>query len=320
LLAALLCASSPLLTAVACGGGGPAEAPAPAPPPPTAVAVAPALLPLRLARLRGVSLHFSERGSGTPVVFVHGSLGTLETWRGQIDTFATRYRVITYSRRYHPPNVTREDGHAYSAALHAADLIALIEGLQLERVHLVGNAYGAVIALRVTLERPDLVRSLVLAEPPILAWLARTPEGDALRRAFESGALQPARQAFARGDSLDGVRRFVDGVGGPGRFAGLPEATRAALRRLAFELSLELKADPAAHVPAPSCAEVGRIRNSVLLVRGQRSARMFHVITDELARCLAHEEIVEVPGAGHSPHADQRAYYNAVVLRFLERN
>jgi pimeloyl-ACP methyl ester carboxylesterase len=277
-------------------------------------------LPLRLARLTGVELYFSERGTGIPVIFVHGTLGTLETWRGQIDSFATRYRVITYSRRYHPPNPARTDGQTYSAALHAADLIALIEALQLERVHLVGSSYGAYVALQVTLERPDLVRSLVLGEPPILPWLGRTPEGDALRRAFEAGAWQPARQAFARGDSVEALRRFVDGVGGPGRFAGLSEGARASLRRLAFEMSLEVKADPAAYMPALSCADVGRIRNSVLLVSGQRSARMFHIITDELARCLANEEVVEVPAAGHSAQADQRAYYNAVVLAFLGRN
>lgn len=314
-------ASLTVLVAAGCGGAPPAEGPDAAPLPaaaPTAAALPP--LPLRLARLPGVDLHLSERGTGVPVVFVHGSLGTLETWRGQIDTFATSFRVITYSRRYHPPNPARVDGRTYAIALHAADLIALIEALQLERVHLVGSAYGAFVALQVTLDRPDLVRSLVLGEPPILPWLARTPEGDALRRAYEAAAIQGARQAFARGDSVEALRRFVDAVGGQGRFAGLPGPTRAALLRLAFELRLEVRADPAAYTPAVSCADVGRIRNSVLLVTGQRSPRMFHVIADELARCLTNEEVVTVPNAGHAPHIDQRAYYNAVVMRFLMRN
>jgi pimeloyl-ACP methyl ester carboxylesterase len=262
-----------------------------------------------------------ERGSGIPVVLVHGSLGTLDSWRPQIAALGTRLRVIAYSRRYHPPNAARPDGQAYALSLHADDLISLIETLGLERVHLVGSSYGAYVALRVTLQRPDLVRSLVLAEPPLLPWVARTPQGASLREVFEATVLEPARRAFARGDSVDGVRRFFDGLAGrPGRFDGLPEAERAALLRLAFELRLEMRTDPATYLPPVSCAAVGGIRNPVLLVTGERSHRVFHMITEELARCLAAEEILTVPGAGHGVHVDNPTFYNAAVLQFLMRN
>lgn len=296
-----------------CGGGpSPDEAPAPAQPGPPPGARAP--LVVRAARLRGTELRFTERGSGIPVVFVHGSLGSLETWRPQIDAFATRFRVIAYSRRYHPPNAARPDGQAYALDLHADDLIALIETLGLERVHLVGSSYGAYVALQVTLKRPDLVRSLVLVEPPILPWLARTPDGDSLRRAFEATVLDPARAAFARGDSVYAVRRFEEGVSVGARAASvLPLAA-------AFELRLELRADPAVYMPALSCPAVGRIRNSVLIVNGERSPHMFHLVTEELARCLTTEEIATIPGAGHAAYADNPASFNAAVFGFLMRN
>src|SRR6266704_971574 len=66
-----------------------------------------------------------------PVVLVHGSLETLDSWRPQIAAFATRFHVIAYSRRYHPPNAVRPDGEGYALSLHGNDLIALIEGLGL---------------------------------------------------------------------------------------------------------------------------------------------------------------------------------------------
>ncbi len=280
-----------------------------------------------------------ERGAGIPVVLVHGSLETLDSWRPQIAAFATRFHVIAYSRRYHPPNAVRPDGEGYALSLHGNDLIALIEGLGLGRVHLVGSSYGAYVALLVTMRRPDLVRSLVLAEPPILPWLARTPEGDSLRRAFEATVLartpegdslrrafeatvvEPSRRDFARGDSVGGLRRFLDGVSGrPGHFDALPEAARVALLPLASELRLEIRTDPAVYMPALSCPQVAGIRNSVLLVSGERSPRLFHLIIEELARCMPAEEIVGVPGAGHASHADNPAFYNAAVLRFLMKN
>ena len=55
----------------------------------------------------------------------------------------------------------------------------------------------------------------------------------------------------------------------------------------------------------------------VLLVRGERSPRMFQLISDELARCLQSDTTVIIPGAGHPPHASNPSYYNQVVARFI---
>ena len=307
-----------LAAALACGGGGKSgQAPAPA----TAAAAAPTRLVLHVVRVRGTDLRFVERGTGIPVVFVHGSLGTLESWAPQIDAFATRFRVIAYSRRYHWPNAAQPDGQEYTLSLHADDLIGLIEALGLERVHLVASSYGAYVALLVTLRRPDLVRSLVLAEPPILPWLGRTPAGDSLLHTFDRTVFKAARAAFVRDDSVGAVQRFWDGLAGAtSPFDALPEGARARLLRSVFELRLETRADPADYMPALTCKDIGGIRSSVLLVTGERSPRMFHVINEELARCLAAEETVTVPGAGHGVNADNAGFYNGAVLQFLMKN
>jgi len=307
-----------LAAALSCGGGGKSgQAPAPA----TAAAAVPTRLVLHVVRVRGTDLRFVERGTGIPVVFVHGSLGTLESWGPQIDAFATRFRVIAYSRRYHWPNAAQPDGQEYSLSLHADDLIGLIEALGLERVHLVASSYGAYVALLVTLRRPDLVRSLVLAEPPILPWLGRTPAGDSLLHTFDRTVFKAARAAFVRDDSVGAVQRFWDGLAGAtSPFDALPEGARARLLRSVFELRLETRADPADYMPALACKDIGGIRSPVLLVTGERSPRMFHVINEELARCLAAEETVTVPGAGHGVNADNAGFYNGAVLQFLMKN
>jgi hypothetical protein len=94
----------------------------------------------------------------------------------------------------------------------------------------------------------------VLTEPPILPWLAGTPAGDSLLHTFDATVLGAAHAAFARGDSVTAVQRFWDGAAGQtSRFDALPEAARARLLRLAFELRLETPADPAEDMPALSC-------------------------------------------------------------------
>jgi non-heme chloroperoxidase len=303
-----------LCLAAACGGGAPAPPPSPAAPPSSLTATA----SLRVARVNGTTLSYRLIGdSGTPVVFVHGSLGDLGDWNAQVPTFARAYRVLVYSRRYHPPNPPVSDDQTYSPTLHAEDLAALLLSLDLAPAHIVGSSYGAYTALVLAQEHPELVRSVVLGEPPIMPLLTGTEEGDAIRRAFFVNTLDPARAAFARGDSVGALRRYVDGVAGTRGFDNLPPETRAKIVAHAFEMRREMLANRELYMPPLSCGGLGRIHTPVLLLSAERSTRLFHVITAELARCLRNDTTATIPGASHAMHQANPAYYNQIVLRYL---
>jgi len=282
------------LLVVACGGNpGPEKAPAPAAP----AGARPMRMfdrTLHAIEVNGTRLTYRIMGdTGAPVVFVHGTLRDLREWSGQDNGFAQTHRVLVYSRRYHPPNPQVDDAQAYSLKLHVEDLAALL-------LH------------------PELVRSLVLADAPIFPLLSHGEVSDSLGGAFYNNALDPARRAFAAGDSVAGIRAYYDGVsGGRGRFDNLPAATRADLLAHAFEMRREMLANRRDYSPPISCAELGRVMTPVLLVRGDRSPPVFQHITDELARCLQNDTTVIIPGAGHPPHAGNPSYYNQVVARFI---
>ena len=262
------------------------------------------------ARVNGTTLAYRVVGdSGTPVVFVHGSLGNFADWNAQVATFAQTHRVLVYSLRYHPPNPPQNDDQTYSPMLHAEDLAALLLQLDLAPAHVVGSSYGAYTALVLALEHPELVRSVVLGEPPILPLLNRTPEGDALRRAYFTNVLDPARAAFAKGDSVGGIRAFLNGEG--------PARGRANLLAHAFELRREMLASREQYMPPLTCADLGALHTGVLLVMGDRSPPVFHAVISELARCLQNDSTATIPGADHAMHASNPAYYNQVVLRYL---
>src|SRR5579864_8326000 len=90
----------------------------------------------------GISLHYVEQGSGTPLIFVHGSLSDGGYWADQIAPFAEHYHVVAYSRRYNFPNDNPpRDG--YSAITDADDLAGLIRVLHLGKAVVVGHSYGA---------------------------------------------------------------------------------------------------------------------------------------------------------------------------------
>ena len=55
-------------------------------------------------RVNGVELHYLEKGSGIPVVLIHGGLGDYREWNPQIERISSDYRVVAYSRRYNYPH------------------------------------------------------------------------------------------------------------------------------------------------------------------------------------------------------------------------
>ena len=130
-------------------------------------------------RANGVELTYLDRGRGVPVVLVHGGLDDYRAWGPQMDAFSERHRTIAYSRRHSYPNPQTPSGDDYSAIVDADDLAALMAGLGLAPAHVVGVSYGAYTALFLAVRHPALVRSLVLAEPPVLRWLPGLP-GDSL--------------------------------------------------------------------------------------------------------------------------------------------
>jgi non-heme chloroperoxidase len=263
----------------------------------------------------GASLTYTESGQGAPVLLVHGSLDDLRSWRYQMEPFGQHYRAIAFSRRYHYPNAWTGDGSDYSAELHARDLAAVIRGLDLAPVHLVTSSYGGNVSLHMARQHPELVRTLVLGEPPLLPWLSDIPSGPALQQAFQEQAWLPARDAFAAGRLEDGVRLFLDGVMGRPTFQHLTRRGHQMLMDNAPEMRAETLSDR--YFPPFDCADAGALSFPVLLLTGELSPRLFHLITDQLARCLPDSRVVVIPGASHAIHVGNPTAYNTAVLDFL---
>lgn len=167
--------------------------------------------PVQLTRVRvnGVNLHYLAIGKGVPIIFVHGGLDDYRMWEAQLKPFSQRHRVIAYSRRYNYPNNNPHIRPDHSAVVEADDLAALIRKLKLGRAHIVGHSYGAFAALFLAVRYPELVRTLVLAEPPVMRWAQERLEGNTLFTEFMDNLWRPAGEAFQRGDKEQALRVTV---------------------------------------------------------------------------------------------------------------
>jgi hypothetical protein len=88
------------------------------------------------ADINETSLHYIECGEGVSVVLVHGTLGDYRSWIGQMQLFSQNYKVLSYSRRYHYPNPWPNDASDFTVNIHAEDLAAFIQSLDLGKVHM----------------------------------------------------------------------------------------------------------------------------------------------------------------------------------------
>ena len=268
--------------------------------------------------VNGANLRVSELGTGIPVILIHGSLDGMDSFRRQVKELSRHFRVIRYARRHHPPSENLSGSREYTLDAHRDDLLGLLNALGIATAHLVGSSYGGYVALAAALQWPERVLSLVLGEPPILPFLRRSTEGSEEFERFFRTALDPAREAFGRGDSQAGVRYFVDGIRGMhGSFGLMPESSQAELMRFAPELSLELTTEPERFMPDFPCTELEPLAIPVLLLTGERSPRLFHLITAELARCLQNASQKTIPLAGHAMHVMNPHAYTREVLAFL---
>jgi pimeloyl-ACP methyl ester carboxylesterase len=281
------------------------------------------------AHVNGTALEYADIGSGEPLVLVHGSASDHRTWHLQQAAFAERFRVICYSRRYHWPNGPIPDGTDYSMVEHVDDLQALVRSLDAAPAHLVGHSYGAFLCLLLATREPSLVRTLVLAEPPVITLfvsnkprplelfelLVRRPRTAAAIIKFGAKGVAPAGRAFARGDMEAGIRTFADAIFGPGGYDALPEARKSQVQDNLTNVKAELLGSGLVPLDAEQVQEV---QTPTLLITGEKSIGLFHRLTGRLEELLPKAERVAIPGGSHMMHEENATAFSAAVLSFME--
>jgi 4,5:9,10-diseco-3-hydroxy-5,9,17-trioxoandrosta-1(10),2-diene-4-oate hydrolase len=266
-------------------------------------------------------VHYHEAGTagGTPVVMLHGGGPGASAWSNfgpNVPVFAERFRTLAvdqpgYGRSVSGPVTT----HYFT---HAADaLLALLDGLGIERVHLLGNSLGGGTAVRFALRHPDRADRLVLMGPgglSINVFAADPTEG--VKRLMEFGAAPgPSREklaAFLR--TLVHNQKLVTDDLVEERFATASDP--AALRAMAA-MGASFR-DPKLFEDGMLWREAHRLRNEVLLVWG-REDRVNPLDGALLALKLIRRARLHVfGGCGHWAQLEKFDEFNRLTIGFLE--
>ncbi len=121
---------------------------------------------------RGIHVLEMNRGASETIVMIHGMFSNMSVFYFKIaPVLANHYHIVMYDLKSHGKSERSNEG--YDLASMSEDLIAIMDHLELEKVHLVGYSYGGLIALYASMFYPERINKLVIIESP------RPDEGDA---------------------------------------------------------------------------------------------------------------------------------------------
>ncbi len=279
----------------------------------------------KIIEIGGRQLYYVDQGEEgqQPIIFIHGGLDDYRCWQFQIESFSKKYRAISYSRRFGYPN--KWIGNVVTDNTieeNAKDLAELIRKLDLAPAHLVGASYGAYIALYCASKNPELAKTMVLNEPPIMQFLARSPikEDVELLQRFITHVQIPSQDAFKRGDFGKGVQTFMDTIMNMENFfEKIPEEVKEYLMDNAKSLESELESAMSTSFTTQDVKKITTI--PTLLVKGELSPKYFLRILDILSENMPNNtEQIVIPNVSHDDFKSGNFFSSKVIQFFASHN
>jgi pimeloyl-ACP methyl ester carboxylesterase len=261
---------------------------------------------------RDVSLYYVDEGSvdegsvaeqsggQESLFFCHGAGGNSTSWWHQIGNFATRYRCLAHDHRGFGRSACPPD--AFSIAAFADDALAVMDAAGVGRAHFVCQSMGGWTGVRMALEHPERVASLVLSDT--IGGLALPSGLESIRtmgpRAEAAGAISPALAADYPLKNPAGAFLYLQLAAFNSGFEALD------LFRRLFAQEALISLDRASELRLP-----------ILIVAGHDDLIWPPSVLRELAQTLPDARFVEVD-AGHSPYFENPEAFNRVLDGFLE--
>ena len=261
----------------------------------------------------GARLYFEECGYGYPIIFAHEFASDMRGWESQLRHFSRGYRCIAFNARGYPPSDIPENAVSYGWELAVDDIAAVMQGLGIERAHVVGSSMGGYAALQLGWRYPGKVSAIVAAgvgagsHPAHRdAWLRET---SVLARVFSEHGMTAMAERMARGPARIQLK-YKDPKGWQEFVVRLRQYSPQGM--------------------AKTMARCQALRPSVHDLRDQLSGMTLPVLLavgDEDVRCLEPNLMLKstlpnaglwiCPNTGHAINLEEPAAFNAQVESFL---
>jgi pimeloyl-ACP methyl ester carboxylesterase len=259
--------------------------------------------------IKGLDIHYKEKGQGFPTLLIHGYTGNLQNWILQVRALAKRYRVISLDLRGHGLSAKPTQREDYSLELFAADIYGLLDALAVPECYLVGHSMGGMVAQEFVLRHPEMVRALVLVDtaadlPQDMPWEERARLMELARTAGMEVVFEEMAHTPPLGSQLiQDNPQLID-----------------IWRKQFLMTSLEgyLYCGQAIGRRRPLLEELSQIRVPTLIICGELDEPFF-APSQRMHQRITGSELVIISGAGHTPTLEKPLEFNEALLSFLAK-
>jgi N-formylmaleamate deformylase len=254
-------------------------------------------------QVNGITTYYQRTGRQRPsVLLLHGLTSNGACWTNLARDLEATYDLIMPDARGHGRSSVPATG--YSAEDRAADVLALIDALELDGPVLLGHSMGGLTAALVAAAAPGRVRGVILEDPAFI-----TSEG------WVSSQLKAWRTKYEQSLTCSYAELIADGRA---EHPGWPDEFFPIWAQAKHETSLQ--AFTWFDLPPTDFrAAVAQITVPTQLVTGEPAlgALVPAALAEELAVLNPRLRVAHVPGAGHSIRYDQAERYTSIVRAFL---
>jgi 3-oxoadipate enol-lactonase len=258
------------------------------------------------ADTNGARIHFERRGAGEPLILLHAGVADSRMWEPQVAAFAQHFDVITPDiRGYGESDLPAAEWNP------RADVLELMDRLQLQRAHLVGCSIGGGFVLDFALDHPDRASKIVLVGPGV-GGVEEDPNHKDLYAEAEAAYETKDVGVMNEAD----MRLWLDGPYRPKGYVKEP------LRSLFLEmnrknLEVDWSAAPTTKLEPPAAQRLQDVTAPTLVIVGDKDVAPIVEVCDLLVSSIpgAHKAVIQ--DAAHLPNLEHPEEFNRLVLDFL---
>jgi len=251
-----------------------------------------------IAQVNGIRLHYRFHGKGEPLVLIAGWGTDLRSWIFQLPAFRKYFRVVVFDNR----GVGRSDKPRgpYSMQLMAADVIGLMDALQVGAAHILGLSMGGMIAQEVAINYPNRVLRLVLGCTFACQNGVSGQTAEYLKaKGVESKQMKMTLAALANNNPIGRVLVVLW------------------MKLVSKSWAAGFKSQGAAITHHDTSDRLHLIKSPTLVIAGTKDRVIRPSSSEFIASRIPGAHLVTIENGSHSMSAENRKEFNKAVLSFL---
>ena len=253
-------------------------------------------------------IYYETHGAGTPLLLVPGLGGVGSYWKPNIPALADRYQVVIHDHR--GTGQSSRSRIRYSVDQMTSDLLAVMDHLNLENVHLVGHSTGGAIGQTLAVIQPHRLKSLVI----YASWTKTDPFFARVFEARRTLLISSGSAAYVRSTP---IFLYPDWWVNE-NIALLEEREKSVIPTFPPTEIVASRID--AILEFDRTKDLSSVNVPTMILCAKDDILTPPYFSRELARLIPGAELVELDRGGHCASETNTRQFNKVVLDFISRN